>query len=74
MFEKQNLPPSEQPATIVYQLVVFRHEHVHINFCKLQLVQFCQTFVSLVKIDALATRDLVVLGFPGQHQPIRKRH
>ena len=62
MFERQNLPASEQPATIVDELVVDGLEHVHVNFRKLEFLQLCQALVSLVKIDALAARNLVALG------------
>ena len=62
MFERQNLPAPEQPATIVDELVVDGLEHVHVNFRQLEFLQLCQALVSLVKINALAARNLVALG------------
>ena len=62
MFERQDLPASEQPAAIVDKVVIDGLEHIHVNFCEFKLLQFHQAFVSLVKVDALAARDLVVLG------------
>ena len=62
MFERQDLPASEQPAAIVDKVIVDGLEHVHVNFREFKLLQFHQAFVSLVKVDTLATRNLVVLG------------
>lgn len=62
MFERQDLPASEQPAAIVDKVIVDGLEHVHIDFREFKFLQFHQAFVSLVKVDALATRNLVVLG------------
>ena len=64
MFERQDLPTSEQPAAIVNQLVVDSLEHVHVDFCKINPLQFHQAFVRLVKVDALTAWNLVVLGAP----------
>lgn len=64
MFKRQDLPASEQPAAIVNKVIVDGLEHVHVNFREFKFLQFHQAFVSLVKVDTLATRNLIVLGAP----------
>jgi len=58
------LPASEQPAAIVDKVIVDGLEHVHVDFREFKFLQFHQAFVRLVKVDALAARNLVVLGTP----------
>ena len=64
MFERQDLPTSEQPAAIVDKVIVDGLEHIHVNLRKFKFLQFHQAFIRLVKVDALAARNLVVLGAP----------
>ena len=61
MLERQDLSASEQSAAVVYELIVYSFEHIHIQFRKLQLLQFCKSFVRLIIINALANRYLVTL-------------
>ena len=62
MLERQDLATAEKAATVVNQLVVDCLEHVHVYIRELDFLQFCQALVSLVKIHALAARNLVVLA------------
>ena len=62
VFERQDLATSKQSAAIVDQLIVNGLEHVHIQLRKFQFLQFRQALIRIVKVNALATRNLIVLG------------
>ena len=62
VFERQNLASSEKSAAIVNQLIVDGLEHVHIQLRKFKFLQFRQALISIVKVNAFATWNLVVLG------------
>ena len=62
VFERQNLASSKQSAAIVDQLIVDGLEHVHIQLRKFKLLQFRQALIRIIKVNAFATWNLVVLG------------
>lgn len=62
VFERQDLATSKKSTAIIDQLIVDGLEHVHVNFCKINPLQFCQALIRIVKVNALATRNLIVLG------------
>ena len=62
VFERQNLASSKKSTAIIDQLIVNGLEHVHIQLRKFQFLQFRQTLISIVKINAFAARNLVMLG------------
>ena len=64
MLKRQDLSAAEQPAAVVDELIIYSLEHIYVNLCKLQLLQFGKALVCFIKIYTLANGYLITLCTP----------
>ena len=59
MLKRQNLPPAEQAAAVIDEMIVERFEHIDIDIRKGKRLQFRQPFQCFIVINAFAVRNQI---------------
>lgn len=60
MLKRKDLTTPEQTAAVIYTVIIYCFEHIHINIRKVYILEQLYPFVCLIKTPANAERYLVL--------------